>query len=227
MLAPYFCDCRRSFRAGWHLSGRLVWSGWRWQRLARGALSSSRFTRQLLSAGLHPHPCPDPNPNPNPHSIPISGRAGEIFSDGLDFPSPVSSSDAMIRDDGVHAAVLRALSLQAAWVAVLVQARSCLSASSVPEGIQPPAHLCGNMRGDCCCWVLNVAACVLSFIQQGRLMYHYAIINLVAAPEVRSLCHHAPCCYYGSLLCSACLPAAGVAAWLPCVVCVNSLQLLL
>ncbi|KAI7839974.1 hypothetical protein COHA_006295 [Chlorella ohadii] len=44
-------------------------------------------------------------------------REGEIFSDTLDFPSPVSSSDAMIRDE------------------------------------------------------------------QGRLMYHYAIINLAAAPE--------------------------------------------
>lgn len=72
----------------------------------------------MPSAALHPHPCP--NPKPNPHSIPISWRAGEIFSDELHFPSPVSSSDAMIRDDEVHAATQWAVCLHAALAALCV-----------------------------------------------------------------------------------------------------------
>lgn len=69
----------------------------------------------LHPVGIAARPCGRPCP----------GCAGELFSDGLAFPSPVSSSDAMMRD---------------------------------PE---------------------------------GKLLYHYAIINLAAIPEVgTSYCSH-------------------------------------
>ncbi len=64
--------------------------------------------------------------------------AGEIFSDALDFPSPVSSSDAMIRDEqartaaAVHACCSSAccgycnVCSNQAGLAVFVHARNCL-----------------------------------------------------------------------------------------------------